>query len=437
MTESHAEGATTDTVALVGLGYVGLPLAVEFDRAGLAVVAYDVDGSKVEALRAGRDPTGDVGEEAVAAGDVRYTTDPVELGDADYVIVTVPTPVDDTGVPDLSYVESAGETVGRNLSPGTIVVLESTVFPGATRQVLVPAVERTSGFTEGEEFAVGYSPERASPGETGRSVRDVVKIVGARDEAVREDLAALYGRVVDAGIYRAADVPTAEAAKVLENVQRDLNIALVNEFAIACKHLDLDTESVLEAAETKWNFHGGYRPGLVGGHCIPVDPLYLTYESERNGFSPKLILQGREINEYVPHHAAERALRGLNRCGRVLKESRMLVLGLAYKPNVGDVRTSEVDTVIEELRSYGVSVVGYDPHVPADRAREAFDVEVQETLSFAGFDGVVVATGHDEFDALALETVVEDLNDDPVVMDLSGTFDPERAEEHDVAYERL
>ena len=429
----------TETVAVVGLGYVGLPLAVEFDREGLSVIGFDVDAERIEALAAGDDPTGDVGSEAVAASDVHYTADSTAIGDADYVIVAVPTPVDDRDKPDLSYVEAAADTVGRHLAPGTVVILESTVFPGATRQVLVPAIEDATGFTEGEEFDVGYSPERASPGETGRGIRDVVKIVGARDDDVADDLADLYGRVVDAGVHRAADIETAEAAKVIENVQRDLNIALVNELAIACDHLDLDTEDVLEAAETKWNFHGGYRPGLVGGHCIPVDPLYLTYQSEREGFSPKLILQAREINEYVPRHAAERTIRALNQCGRVLQESRLLVLGLAYKPNVADIRTSEVSAVIDELESYGVTLVGYDPHTPTGTAREAFGIQMLEDLSFAEFDGVILATGHDEFDGLRLPSMVDALNDDPVVMDLCGAFESDRAAEldADAAYERL
>jgi len=265
----------------------------------------------------------------------------------------------------------------------------------------------------------------------------VVKIVGARRERVGDDLADLYGRVVDAGVYRAADIETAEAAKVIENVQRDLNIALVNELAIACDHLDLDTEDVLEAAETKWNFHDGYRPGLVGGHCIPVDPLYLTYQSEREGFSPQLILQAREINEYVPRHAAERTIRALNRCGRVLQESRLLVLGLAYKPNVPDIRTSEVSGIIDELESYGVTLVGYDPHTPTDDASEAFGIEMLDDLAFEGFDGVVVATGHDAFDRLDPSTMVRALNDDPVVMDVCGAFDPETASDLDAVYERL
>ncbi|WP_435346640.1 nucleotide sugar dehydrogenase [Haloarchaeobius sp. HRN-SO-5] len=427
----------TDTVCIVGLGYVGLPLAVSFDDRGAYVVGYDVDESKVERLRAGEDTSECLGDDVVADSDVQFTADPTSVGDADYVVITVPTPVDDLQSPDLQYVEAAGETVGRHLSPGTTVVLESTVFPGATSQVLVPALEDGSGFTEGEEFHVAYSPERVAPGVTGRNVSEVVKLVGARDPAVGEDVKRLYERIVDAGVTRTPDVETAEAAKVIENVQRDLNIALVNELAVACDHMGLDTHDVLDAAGTKWNFHDEYRPGLVGGHCIPVDPLYLTYRSEREGFSPKLILQAREMNEYVPTHTANLTIRALNESGRVIGDSRLLILGLAYKPNVGDVRTSEVEGVINQLRSFGVDLAGYDPYVaPEDVARE-FEVDGQAELSFDGFDGVVLATAHREFERLDLASLAESMADDPVLVDVNALFDEQRALDHGFVYERL
>jgi UDP-N-acetyl-D-galactosamine dehydrogenase len=394
-TSDHGRGA--DTVCIVGLGYVGLPLAVEFDRAGLHVIGYDVDADKVAALAEGDDPTNEVGAESIRNGDVQFTAEPDAISDADYVILTVPTPVDDLGNPDLSFIESAGETVGQHMSRDTTVVLESTVFPGATETVLVPAIEDASGLSVGEDFEVGYSPERASPGDTGRSVTDVVKIVSGRTDAVTEDLAELYGVVVDAGTYEAPTIQTAEAAKAIENVQRDINIALVNELAIACDYMDLNTHEVLEAAGTKWNFHDGYRPGLVGGHCIPVDPLFLAHRSEREGFSPKLILQGREINEYMPTHTANLTVRALNQGGKVLKDSKLLVMGLAYKPNVPDIRTSEINGVISELQTYDVELAGHDPHADDDAMREEFGIEIQEELSFEGFDGVILAAAHDEY----------------------------------------
>jgi len=427
----------TATVCIVGLGYVGLPLALALDETGRTVVGFDIDREKVGALEAGADPTGDVGEAAVAESDVRFTAEAGRIERADVVIVTVPTPIDDDETPNLAFVEAAGETVGEHLAPDTTVVLESTVYPGATRDVLVPAIEETSGYSAGEEFAVGYSPERASPGEEGRGVEDVVKIVGADDDEVRERLAALYESVVDAGVYRAPDIETAEMAKVIENVQRDLNIALVNELSLVCETLDLSTDEVLAAAGSKWNFHDEYAPGLVGGHCIPVDPHYLAHRSERNGFSPSLILQAREINESVPGHVADLTVKALNEAGKVLRDSDVLVLGLAYKPNVGDIRTSEVDAVVDELDEYGIETAGFDPHADEEAVRETFDVDVQSSLDPSGFDGVVLATAHDEFADLDLHRVADAMADDPVLMDVPGAVDEPAAADAGFVYRQL
>jgi len=437
--DAETTGASPEstTVCVVGLGYVGLPLAVAFDEAGQSVVGFDVDEEKVDALAAGEDPTGDVGEEAIAAADAEFSTDPAVLERADVVVITVPTPIDDLENPDLAFVRAAGETVGEHISPETTVVLESTVFPGATETVLVPEIEAASGYTAGEEFDVGYSPERASPGDEGRSVRDVVKIVGANDEGVRERLADLYSSIVDAGIYRAPDIETAETAKVIENVQRDLNIALVNELAVACEHMGLDTEEVLDAARTKWNFHGEYSPGLVGGHCIPVDPHYLAHRSEREGFSPNLVLKAREINEYVPTHVADLTVKALNDAENVLRGSSVLLLGLSYKPNVGDIRTSEVDGVADELAEFGVDTSGFDPHAATERAREVFDLDVQESFNPTDFDGLVVATAHDEFETIDFEQVAGAMADDPVVVDVPGTLDEARVVDAGFEYRRL
>lgn len=424
------------TVCVVGLGYVGLPLSLGFDEEGLDVVGFDVDRDKVETLASGEDVTGDHGDEAVASSEIEFTANPAHVSQADYVIVTVPTPVDDTKNPNLDYVEAAGRTVGEYVSEGATVVLESTVYPGVTREVLGEAIEEASGLEMGEGFNLGYSPERLSPGVEGRGLRDVVKIVSGDTEATLAEVAALYELVVDAGVYRAPSVETAEAAKVIENVQRDVNIALVNELAIVCDHLGLESEEVLDAARTKWNFHD-YRPGLVGGHCIPVDPLYLAHGSQRAGYSPDLILTGREVNEYMPKHAAELALRALNDSGRVLKDSRLLVLGLAYKPNVGDIRTSEVDGLVQELATYGVDVAGHDPHADDDAMAESFGIEIQPERRFEGFDGIVVATAHDEFDDLDLDAVAGELNDEPVLVDVAGQFDGDTAAKHGFNYECL
>lgn len=424
------------TVCIVGLGYVGLPLASAFDEEGLDVIGYDVDEAKVTGLTEGRDPTNEIGDEAVARSGIEFTTDPTPIERADYVIITVPTPVDSMKNPNLDFVESAGRTIGEHLSSGTTIVLESTVYPGVTRDVLAPAIEDASGFTLGEEFNVGYSPERLAPG-TDKSLREVVKIVSGDTDETLADLAALYERVVDAGVYRAPTVEAAEAAKVLENVQRDVNIAVVNELALICDHMGLDTREVIDAAASKWNFHE-YEPGLVGGHCIPVDPLFLVHGSERAGYSPKLILQAREVNEYMPKHTAEITLKSLNQCRKVLQDSDIVVLGLAYKPNVGDLRTSEIGGVITTLEEYGVECTGYDPLAPDETIRESFGIEPLDEPDFEGADGIILATPHDDMVAeLDLVAAREQLADDPVLIDVKGVLDEDEATNAGYAYRKL
>ncbi|WP_331235575.1 nucleotide sugar dehydrogenase [Natronorarus salvus] len=426
----------TPTICIVGLGYVGLPLAAAFDDEGCTVIGFDVDQSKIDVLSSGRDPTGEIGDEVVESGSIEFTADPTPIERAEYVIVTVPTPVDGLKNPNLDFVEAAGRTVGEHLAAGATVVLESTVYPGVTRDVLVPAIEESSSMTAGEEFFVGYSPERMSPGDAGRGLREVKKIVSADSEETLADLAELYERIVDAGVYRASNLETAEAAKVLENVQRDMNIALVNELAIICEHMDLDTRAVIDAAASKWNFHR-YEPGLVGGHCIPVDPLYLVHGSERAGFSPKLILQAREINEYMPKHVAEVTLKALNQSGKVLKGSRLLVLGLSYKPNVGDLRTSEIGGVIAALEEYGVEIAGHDPVANPDAVRSAFGIEPLAEPEYDDVDGIVLATPHDELREIDFTDVVDELGSDPVLIDVKGVLDREEMTDAGYEYRRL
>ena len=433
---TRSGGKSTRTICIVGLGYVGLPIAVEFDRAGHSVIGFDIDAEKIQQLTSGLDPTGDIGDAGVVDSDVEFTTESAKIAEADFVIIAVPTPVDDLKNPNLEFVESAGELIGSHMTEGTIVVLESTVYPGATREILGPAIEQTSGFTAGEEFALGYSPERLVPGDEEHSFSNVTKIVSGQDDETLSEISTLYESVVDAGVHRAPEIEVAEAAKAIENIQRDLNIALVNELAIACGNLDLDTHAVLDAASTKWNFHD-YRPGLVGGHCIPVDPFYIIYESERNGFTPNLIEQGREVNEHMPKHVAEETLKGLNQCGKVLRESTVLVLGLAYKPNVGDIRTSAVGGSIEKLKTYGVNVIGYDPHADAAAAAEEFGIEILDELDFEDVDGVLLATPHDEFLEIDFNTVVPALADHPLLVDVMGVFHPDKYETSQIEYQRI
>jgi len=435
-TQDSVRDHPADDICVVGLGYVGLPIATAFDQAGYDVIGFDIDTEKIERLTAGEDPTGDVGAERIEGSEIAFTTDETAIRQAAYVIVTVPTPVDELKNPNLTFVEDAGELIGRNITPGTTIVLESTVYPGATRKILGPAVERTSGLSAGEGFSLGYSPERLNPGDEANGFRDVVKIVSAQSDAVLADLAGLYESVVEAGVHRAPSIEVAEAAKCIENIQRDLNIALVNELAIPCNNLGIDTHAVLEAAGTKWNFHE-YSPGLVGGHCIPVDPFYIIYESKRNGFSPELIQQARKINDQMPIHVAKETLKALNDCGKVLSEAIVLVLGLAYKPNVGDVRTSAVERTIRKLEEYGVEVVGYDPLAGIDAARAEFGIPIQVELRFDGADCVLLSTPHDAFNDIEFTTVAAEMASDPLLVDVMGVLDAERYADSALAYRRI
>jgi UDP-N-acetyl-D-galactosamine dehydrogenase len=425
----------SDRIAVVGLGYVGLPLAVAFDDAGRDVVGFDIDSDHVEALRSGRDPTDELGDATIDASTIEYTTDPAAMAGAAYFIIGVPTPVDEQDVPNLDYVEAAGRTVGEQLREGGTVVLESTVFPGATRELLVPTLEEASGLTASEDFGIGYSPERMVPGDSVHGLENVVKIVSGDSEETLADVAALYEEVVDAGVHRAPDIEVAEAAKNIENVQRDLNIALMNELSVACESLGLDTQDVLEAAGTKWNFHE-YSPGLVGGHCIPVDPFFFIHQSKRNGFSPELVEKAREVNEYMPKHAAKLLLKGLNEQGKVLQDSSVAVLGLTYKANVEDVRTSVVNASIHHLEEYGVDVVGVDPRVEDEIIHDEFGIEAATTRSFEGYDALLIGAAHDEFADLDFDRLRRQMNSDPAVVDTTGQFE-EEATAANFAYQRL
>ncbi len=423
ITESRQGTSTVHkTICVVGLGYVGLPLAVGFDNAGHNVRGYDISQSTIDRLNRGEDPTKDLGNTAIQTSEIEYDTDPELISGADIVVITVPTPVTEENNPNLDFVEAAGETVGRYLSESSIVVLESTVFPGATRKVLGPVIEESSGFTLGQEFSVGYSPERLVPGDNEHCLENVVKIVSGYDDETLAELVDLYSSIVNAGIYQAPSLEVAETAKCIENVQRDVNIALINELSVACDRLGIDSNAVLEAASTKWNFHD-YRPGLVGGHCIPVDPFFFIYQSKKNGFDPELIETARDVNEYMPKHVAKKTIKALNRAGKVLQDSNVLILGLTYKPNVEDIRTSAIDGTIEYLREFDVNVVGHDPNAHNDAMRAEFDIDVQSQLAFEDFDAVILGAAHDEYVDLDLEKVVSKLNQHPVIIDTEGVFE--------------
>jgi UDP-N-acetyl-D-galactosamine dehydrogenase len=379
-------------VSVIGLGYVGLPVAVAFAREGASVVAFDVDTARVAELKAGRDRTGEIAAEALAIRTLAFTADPAALRAADFHIVTVPTPIDGANRPDLRALEAASRAVGAHLKKGDIVVYESTVFPGATEEFCVPLLEHSSRLVAGRDFAVGYSPERINPGDREHRFETIAKVVAAQDAATLEIIARVYGSVVKAGVFRAASIKAAEAAKVIENTQRDLNIALMNELAIICHRLGLDTGDVLDAAGTKWNFLK-FSPGLVGGHCIGVDPYYLTHKAEHLGFHPQVILAGRYTNDSMGRFVAREAIRHLMRDGRS-GPLAVTVLGITFKEDVPDYRNSKVADVVRELDSFGVRVAVADPCADAAAVAKELGIRLVPLEALTPADAVIVAVPH-------------------------------------------
>jgi len=391
----RAQAASDTVVAVVGLGYVGLPLAVEFGKR-LRTIGYDVDAARVARLAAG-----EVGDETTPAAmrearHIRFSADPAALAQADVIIVAVPTPIVGANRPDLRPLKDASEAIGRHMRRGATVVFESTVYPGATEEICVPALERSSGLTWREGFNVGYSPERINPGDPVRNLGNVKKIVAGDSPATADRLCAIYGSIVGAGIYRAPSIKVAEAAKVLENTQRDLNIALMNEVAIVFHRLDIDTAEVLAAASTKWNFLP-FEPGLVGGHCIGVDPYYLTFKAQTLGIDPALILAGRKVNDAMGRHIARECVKELVRLHGPGASRQVNVLGITFKENCGDARNSRVVELVAELRELGVSVAIHDPLASPDWVRREYGLELTPFSELPRADCIVMAVPHDAY----------------------------------------
>ena len=382
-------------ISVVGLGYVGLPVAVAIARSEQSVVGFDIDRQRIEELRSGIDRTREVPSEQVIHERLHYSFDAEDLRSADFHIVTVPTPIDGANRPDLGALIAASTTVGRALKPGDIVVYESTVYPGVTEDECVPVLERVSGLRLGKDFAVGYSPERINPGDMERRFETITKIISASDSAALDIVAAVYGRAVKAELHRAPTIRVAEAAKVIENTQRDLNIALVNELALIFDRLEIDTRDVLAAAGTKWNFQP-FRPGLVGGHCIGVDPYYLTHKAEQVGYHPQVILAGRRVNDSMGLYVANRVVRNLMRHGWI-GQPVVSVLGVTFKPNVPDIRNTRVVGLAHELGNFGISVQLHDPYADPDEFYREYGLKLQPIETMEPADAVVLAVGHDTY----------------------------------------
>lgn len=388
-----------EKISLVGLGYVGMPIAVAFS-AKADVVGFDLNEKKIELYRSGVDPTREVGDEAISRCTVDFTSDETKLREAKFHIVAVPTPVNSDHTPDLSPVEGASRILGRNLTAGSIVVYESTVYPGVTEDICVPILEQESGLKCGVDFKVGYSPERINPGDKVHRLETIVKIVSGMDEQTLKTVAQVYEMVVAAGVHRAESIKVAEAAKVIENSQRDINIAFMNELSIIFHKMGIDTLSVLEAAGTKWNFLK-FSPGLVGGHCIGVDPYYLTYKAEQMGYHSQIILSGRRINDDMGGYIAQSLVKKLISADVPVKNARVGILGLTFKENCPDTRNTKVMDIIRELAEYEITPIVCDPVADADEARREYGITLCPLSDFKGLDAVVVAVAHDEFKKLS------------------------------------
>jgi UDP-N-acetyl-D-galactosamine dehydrogenase len=408
-------------ISVIGLGYVGLPVAIAFGKHA-RTVGFDVNEARLAELRNGHDRTDEVSGADLASAEIILTSEIAHLAEADFHIVAVPTPVDDAHQPDLTPVIKASETVGKALKKGDIVVYESTVYPGVTEEICIPVLERLSGLRFGVDFAVGYSPERINPGDKEHTFTKILKVVSASDPETLDVVAAVYASVVTAGVHKASSIKVAEAAKVIENTQRDLNISLMNELAIIFDRMGIDTLDVLEAAGTKWNFLK-FKPGLVGGHCIGVDPYYLTHKAEKLGYIPQVILSGRRINDGMGGYIGQRTIKEMIRAGHHVSKSKVTVLGLTFKENCPDLRNSRVIDIIRELESFGVAVQVCDPVADVDEARHEYGIDLLPIGQLEPAAAVVVAVGHQAYCELTTQDYLRMLQSDPVVIDVKGVCD--------------
>lgn len=409
-------------VAVIGLGYVGLPLVVEFGK-HFRTIGFDIAVSKVESCRKGIDPSRELSDDEMSASPYTvYTADPGLLGEADIIIVAVPTPVDNAHIPDFRPLIGASSSAGRHMKKGAIVVYESTVYPGATEEVCIPILERESGLKWKQDFFVGYSPERINPGDKEHTLTKILKIVSGDSVGTLEAVATLYEKIIQPGVHRASSIKAAEAAKVIENTQRDLNISLMNELSIIFDKLGIDTTEVLEAAGTKWNFLN-FKPGLVGGHCIGVDPYYLTHKAEMLGYNPQVILAGRRINDGMGKFIAEQTIKHMIAAGSYVKGAKVNVLGLTFKENCGDLRNSKVIDIINELKSYGVDVFVTDPRAEPSEAMHEYGVPLLQWSDLPRADAIVAAVAHQEFALMTVEDFGRKLIKGGAFIDVKAAFD--------------
>lgn len=424
-------------ISLVGLGYVGMPIAVEFAKRGVKVIGFDLNATKIETYKSGIDPTNEVGDDMVKNTTVEFTSDEKDLRRAKFHIVAVPTPVNDDHTPDLTPVEGASRILGRNLTKGSIVVFESTVYPGVTEDICVPILERESGLKCGLDFKIGYSPERINPGDKVHRLSTITKIVSGMDEETLDTVAKVYEIVVDAGVHKAESIKVAEAAKVIENSQRDINIAFMNELSIIFNKIGIDTKSVLEAAGTKWNFLKFY-PGLVGGHCIGVDPYYLTYKAEELGYHSQIILAGRRINDDMGKYVAENVVKNLIAADKAVKGAKVAILGFTFKENCPDTRNTKIIDIVNELQEYGIKPLITDPVGDAAEAKHHYGVDFVDMAEIKNMDAVVLAVAHTEFASFTMDQMDGFFGEGTkVLLDLKGLLNRKEYETAGYSYWRL
>ena len=425
-----------EKLSVIGLGYVGMPIAVAFAKK-VNVIGYDLNESKVNLYKNGVDPTREVGNEVIRNTSVDFTADETRLKEARFHVVAVPTPVKEDHTPDLIPVEGASRILGKNLTKGSIVVFESTVYPGVTEEVCVPILERESGLKCGEDFKIGYSPERINPGDKVHRLETITKIVSGMDEETLDIIAKVYELVVEVGVYRAESIKVAEAAKVIENSQRDINIAFMNELSIIFNKMGIDTQAVLKAAGTKWNFLNFY-PGLVGGHCIGVDPYYLTYKAEMLGYHSQIILAGRRINDDMGKYVAENVVKKLISAGKAVKNAKVAILGFTFKENCPDTRNTKIIDIVKELREYGIDPMVADPVADAEETKRLYDIEFLNYQEIHGVDAVVLAVAHEEFKEISMQSIDAFYGGGKKVMlDLKGLLERKLYEDAGYSYWRL
>jgi nucleotide sugar dehydrogenase len=428
-----------EKIAIIGMGYVGLPLAVAFAEKGMNVIGFDINEEKINKYINGEDPTNEVGKERLKkATNLSFTSDEKKLNEAKFIIVAVPTPVLKNKMPDLRPVIGATELVGRNLKKGAIVVYESTVYPGVTEEVCLPILEKESSLKVGEEFKIGYSPERINPGDKKHRVENIVKITSGMDEESAEIIAEVYGEIIKAGVHKATSIKVAEAAKVIENSQRDINIAFVNELALIFDKIGIDTLEVLEAASTKWNFLQ-FKPGLVGGHCIGVDPYYLANKAEELGYHAEVILSGRKTNDSMGKFIAEKTIKKLIESGKVVKNSHVLIMGLTFKEDCPDLRNSKVEDIIKELKEYSVNISVTDPLANKMEATKEYGVKLEDIENIKEVDAVIIAVSHNEYKKLDIKSFKNKFKDkdNMILIDVKGILNKEETIKEGYKFWRL